>query len=129
MPTFNLLKYIAIYYSASWCPPCKVFTPKLVEFYNKNKSDKFEIVLVSSDKEKKAMEDYIKDDKMPWLALKHSKIDSSTDTWKSFAGRSIPGMVIIDPQGNVLSHSHVDDKYLGPTKVMNDLQKLISQDS
>ena len=35
--TINKLnnKYIAIYFSAKWCGPCKQFTPKLVDFYNK----------------------------------------------------------------------------------------------
>ena len=40
---------VGIYFSASWCPPCKTFTPKLIEFYNKVNENKkvFEIIFVA----------------------------------------------------------------------------------
>lgn len=64
-------KVIGIYFSADWCPPCKGFTPKLVDFYNKLKASeqnfKFEIVFVSWDKDENAFRDYFST--MPWLAL------------------------------------------------------------
>lgn len=64
-------RVIGIYFSADWCPPCKGFTPKLVEFYNKLKaaeqSVKFEIVFVSWDKDENAFTEYFAT--MPWLAL------------------------------------------------------------
>ena len=28
-------KYLMLYFSAHWCPPCKAFTPELVKVYNK----------------------------------------------------------------------------------------------
>ena len=38
-------KYTLFYYSASWCGPCRSFTPKLVRFYNrKKKANNFEII-------------------------------------------------------------------------------------
>ena len=45
------LKYVGIYFSAHWCPPCKAFTPVLTDFYNSvNKNGKiFEVIFVSSD--------------------------------------------------------------------------------
>src|SRR4051812_27138326 len=45
------VKYYAIYYSASWCGPCRAFTPKLVQWYNEHKknSPQFELIFVSSD--------------------------------------------------------------------------------
>lgn len=42
-------KYVGVYYSASWCPPCQRFTPKLVEAYSAVlKGKNLEIVFVSA---------------------------------------------------------------------------------
>ncbi|HEX8309741.1 MAG TPA: thioredoxin-like domain-containing protein [Chthoniobacteraceae bacterium] len=45
-------KYFAFYYSASWCPPCRAFTPDLVKFYKRRKrtNPNFELVFVSNDR-------------------------------------------------------------------------------
>ncbi|MEI6179096.1 MAG: thioredoxin-like domain-containing protein, partial [Verrucomicrobiota bacterium] len=40
-------KYYVFYCSASWCGYCQKYTPALVDFYKKHKSDKFEIVLIT----------------------------------------------------------------------------------
>ena len=38
-------KYVGLYFSASWCGPCRSFTPKLIDFKNKH-ADNFEVVLI-----------------------------------------------------------------------------------
>ncbi|MFZ4776345.1 MAG: thioredoxin-like domain-containing protein, partial [Terrimicrobiaceae bacterium] len=64
-------KFIAVYYSASWCGPCRNFTPDLVKWYKRNasKSDLFELVFVSADRSEAQMQEYMVEDKMPWPAL------------------------------------------------------------
>lgn len=43
-------KTVFFYFSASWCPPCRGFTPQLIEFYDKYAKDKnFEVVLIPWD--------------------------------------------------------------------------------
>ena len=32
-------KIIAFYFSAHWCPPCRLFTPVLAEFYSVTRND------------------------------------------------------------------------------------------
>ena len=68
-------KVIGLYFSAHWCPPCRRFTPELVEWYNELKKgplkDKFDIVFISSDREEKAFDEYF--DSMPWLALPYAE--------------------------------------------------------
>ncbi|MBQ7207900.1 MAG: redoxin family protein [Lentisphaeria bacterium] len=63
-------KTVGVYFSASWCGPCRAFTPKLVKFHKEvAKKSNFEIVFVSSDRNEQAMFDYMKKDRMPWYVL------------------------------------------------------------
>jgi nucleoredoxin len=61
-------KTVAVYCSAHWCPPCRVFTPQLVKFANANKA-KLAVVFVSSDKDADQMFAYMKGSRMPWPAV------------------------------------------------------------
>lgn len=64
-------KYLFIYFSAHWCPPCRTFTPKLVDFYNKHyPAGDFELLFVSSDEDQRSMNKYMTETQMPWLGLK-----------------------------------------------------------
>ncbi len=129
-PTLPQAEYVALYYTASWCPPCRKFTPKLVEFYHEQKKlhgDRFEVVLVSSDRDEKSMEKYLTDASMPWPAIRFRDIERSGVL--EHAGKGIPCLVVFDKEGKVLSHSYVDGKYVGPSKVMEDLAKLLKKDS
>ena len=51
------------------CPPCRAFTPQLVETYKKivAKGNNFEVVFVSSDQDEDSMNEYYAE--MPWLAV------------------------------------------------------------
>jgi len=115
-------KYVAVYYSAHWCPPCRTFTPELVKWYNATKpaNPHFELIFVSSDRSEKDMESYMAGEQMPWPALKFIK--KQTDkTLRPHAGRGIPCLVLLDATGKVLSHSYEGSTYVGPTKVMRDI--------
>ena len=93
-------KLVGIYFSAHWCGPCRAFTPKLSEFYNKmkatDKGSKLEIVFVSSDRDEKGFDDYFKD--MPWHALPYDERDRKNKLSSKFKVRGIPTLVIVDGQ-------------------------------
>lgn len=99
-------KVIGIYFSAHWCPPCRAFTPQLVKFYDKLQADKkpFEIVFVSSDQNKDAMYDYMKEMGMNWSALpfgdKHKDILA-----KKFNVSGIPKLVILNAKGELITEN------------------------
>ena len=46
---------LLIYFSASWCPPCRMFTPTLAEFYNKlnTPAKQVEVIFATLDENKK----------------------------------------------------------------------------
>ena len=121
-------RFFAIYYSASWCPPCRGFTPKLVKFYDEVKpgNPQFEVILVCRDQTLAGMEKYMTKDEMKWPALTFSKIRSHK-ILNQYAGNGIPDLVLVDAQGKVLSDSFDGKNYLGPQKVVQDIRTILSQ--
>lgn len=97
-------KTIGIYFSAHWCPPCRTFTPRLVEFHNAmaKQGNPFEIVFVSSDNDSNAMYNYMKEMEMPWLALEFDSDLNKTLKGK-YEVKGIPMLVIIDSKGNLVT--------------------------
>ena len=100
-------KYVGLYFSASWCGPCRTFTPKLVKFRDQNE-EKFEVVLVGSDRSAIAQANYMKNYKMPWLALKNQS-DQARELSLSLNVEYIPYLIVLDPEGNVVTKSGKED--------------------
>lgn len=118
-------QYYAFYFSASWCGPCKAFTPKLISFYNENPGSKktFEVIFMSRDNSEGDMEDYMKEDQMPWPAVRYRDADRIDEITK-YRGNGIPCLVLVDRQGKVIADSYVNGQYMGPTSVMEKMGEL-----
>ena len=119
------VKYFAFYYSASWCPPCRAFTPKLVDFYKsfKPQHPNFELIFVNHDNSADDMLTYIKTDGMTWPSVRFDDIDSTKAN--QYCGEGIPDLVLVDADGKVLSDSFQGSEYVGPYKVMNDIKSMV----
>ena len=119
-------KYYMFYYTASWCGPCVAFTPTLVKWYDEHKSDAFEIILISSDRDKSDMLSYAKGKKMKWPHLKMSKVKQFKNKFKH-PGGGIPNLVLCDLRANVIKSSYEKGAYIGPHEVMRHLDGLLSK--
>lgn len=120
-------KYFALYFSAGWCGPCHQFTPQLVKFYQemKPKHPEFEVIFMSRDESANEMEKYMAEMQMPWPGLRFNA--AKTDrTLNKYCGPGIPCLVLLNAKGEILSDSFAGKTYLGPTKVMRDLEKILS---
>ncbi|MDR0534999.1 MAG: redoxin family protein [Puniceicoccales bacterium] len=96
-------KYLFLYFSAHWCPPCRQFTPKLVDFYNKNaKNGDFDLIFVSADRSIEEMADYMSSTKMPWFAIP-PKSDIVKALGEKFKVEYIPHLVLLGKDGEVLA--------------------------
>lgn len=114
-------KYTLVYFSAHWCPPCRKFTPKLVEFTGKHRKDgNFEVVFVSSDRDEKAMLGYMSETKMTWGGVLGAGADLK-DLKNGVSG--IPCLRLFDKNGRLVADSFDGENYLGPQHVLDVLEK------
>jgi nucleoredoxin len=126
--TANLknVKYYAVYLSASWCPPCRIFTPKLVAFYKafKPKHPDFELIFVNHDATSGDMLAYMKAESMPWPAVRYDDIDQTKLNDLDPNG-GLPDLILTDARGKVLSDTFQGSDFLGPAKVLDDIKRLV----
>jgi peroxiredoxin len=59
-------KVILVDFWATWCPPCVASVPEIQKAYNKYHDKGFEVVGISLDEEKDALEKFVKQRKLPW---------------------------------------------------------------
>lgn len=119
-------QYFAFYRSAMWCPPCRKFTPELVDFYKKHKRKgaAFELVFISSDKSEDLMAEYMDDYEMEWPAFEYGKNKEIVRR----NGSGIPNLIITDAEGNKLLDSYDESgSYIGPTRVLEEFEDLLKQ--
>lgn len=115
-------KFVGVYYSASWCPPCRTFTTKLIEFRNKHEKE-FEVVLVASEASAKAQANYMKKYEMPWLAVENLSL-SSKFLVKKHNVQFIPTLVVLSPEGNLVTTTAISDVKSLPEKALSKWKKM-----
>jgi peroxiredoxin len=96
-------KYTIIDFWASWCKPCRIENPNVVNVYNKYHDKGLNIISVSLDKadQKDKWIQAIKDDKMDWFHV------SNLQFWqdpiaKQYSVRSIPATFLLDENGMII---------------------------
>ena len=90
-------KYVGLYFSAHWCAPCKLFTPVLIDTYNKlqEAGQPFEVVFCSLDNDEAEYKEYY--GSMPWLSLGFR--NPVVDKLKSILGfEGIPTLVLCNTE-------------------------------
>ncbi|XP_039299128.1 nucleoredoxin isoform X2 [Nilaparvata lugens] len=107
---------IGVYFSAHWCPPCRAFTPQLIDTYNelKERGKKFQVLFVSSDRSVESFKSYLSI--MPWLALPYDESELRQDLAKLFDIHGIPTLVILNTDHSLITidgRGEINDDPLG----------------
>jgi hypothetical protein len=99
----------------------------LVEYYKRVKAahPEFELIFVSADRSRFGWETYIRETKMPWLAVDYEQIRNVTGL-QQLGGSSIPSLLVLDQDSRMVASTYQGDKYLGPQNALDALEKIFA---
>ena len=101
-------KYVLIKFTATWCGPCQMQIPGMLEAYEKYHDKGFEIISVymwqREDDPVKTVKDYVKEKKLPWIILseEHSKKANHPEFGDFYGITGVPTFVLVDKEGKMM---------------------------
>jgi peroxiredoxin len=92
-------KVVLLDFWATWCPPCRVEVPNLLEIYRKFKDKNFVLISVSLDRDLQAARQFITDKEMGWVHIVDQ--DAGRDIAEKYQVEYIPSTFVINRSGKI----------------------------
>lgn len=98
-------KVVLVDFWATWCGPCVAEMPNILAQYEKYHAKGFEVVGVSLDEDRAALEAFVAEKKLPWPILFEQ---SGGEGWRhpmatKYGISGIPQLILIGRDGNVIT--------------------------
>ncbi|MCL6523206.1 MAG: AhpC/TSA family protein [Thermoflavifilum sp.] len=97
-------KYVLVDFWASWCGPCRMENPHVVQAYQRYKNKNFTILGVSLDKDRQSWLQAIHEDHLYWHQVSDLKYWHSAAA-ELYGVQAIPANFLLDPQGKIIARN------------------------
>ena len=100
-------KVVLVDFWATWCGPCVADMPNIQATYNKFHKKGFDVVAVSLDNDRKALESFVRQRSLPWVQIVDNAPRTKQGRQETLSNRynisSIPTAFLVDRDGKVVS--------------------------
>ena len=102
-------KFVLIKFTATWCGPCQMQIPGMIEAYEKYRNKGLEIVSVYVFQREPdpvaAVKDYVEEKNLPWIILSEAlTVKAGQPALGDFYGiEGVPTFVLVDKEGKILT--------------------------
>ncbi len=96
-------KFLIVDFFATWCAPCIAEVPRLKTYYDKHHSKGLEIIAISLDDQRDALDKYLETAKLPWPVIHDSAPELKDKLQTRFGISALPTVLLVNKEGVVVS--------------------------
>ncbi len=96
-------KVVLIDFWATWCGPCIAEYPNILTNYEAYHGKGFEVIGISLDQDRDALEKYLTEKKVPWMTLHEKDGAGQHPAAKYYGVLSIPTVILVNKEGKAIS--------------------------
>jgi thiol-disulfide isomerase/thioredoxin len=101
-------KYVWVNFTATWCGPCNLAIPGMLETYERYHDKGLEIVSIYVSQNEQnpvaTVQKHVEEKKIPWIILSEelSKQAGQPEYWDKYCPRGVPTMLLVDKGGKIV---------------------------